>query len=238
MAILSFKQMFYVSRVIYIKVGLFLFACTLFLVYMVNRVYFNTNNKEEINNNESKNKKKETQDNTNIEGKPEDTEDGLKIETKDVTFIYSEKGKIHAKIYADIAIQSSNKDVLYPKGVFVEFYDDNEVIKGTLKAGHVRYISKDNIYKIGNWAKIVNLKNNNTLESPNLMWDVDTKRVKTNNSVTITTQDVKLVGKGLDAEEDLSEYTIFDIRGKIKIKNKKKEKQIEQNKIFGNPIIT
>ncbi len=222
-------------KFVYIKVGLLLCVCALFLAYVINKVYFNTHSKEETN--QSKNKKEGPQGNTNIEGELEDTEEDLKIETKDVTFIYSEKGKICAKIHADITIQSSNKDVLYPKGVFVEFYNDNEVIKGTLEAGYVRYISKDNIYKIENWAKIINTKNNNILESPNLIWDVDTKRVKTDSAVTITTQDVKLVGKGLDAEEDLSEYTIFDIRGKIKIKKKSKEEQNERNTIFNKSIV-
>lgn len=160
-----------------------------------------------------------------------DDYDGPQVESKNMEIIYSEEAKMKARVTATIVQQFKNKDAIYPEGIFVEFYDKEEKITGTLKANYVKYNSKKNIYTIKGNVEVKNMQKNEILQTTELTWLPDDQKIYTERFVKIQTADVSLIGKGIDAKEDLSRYKILEPHGSIKIR--KKEPKLEEKMPIG-----
>ncbi len=159
--------------------------------------------------------------------------EGPQVTTEDIEIIYTEDAKLKARIYAKEAQQFKNKNAIYPKGIFVEFYDKEEKISGTLKSDYVKYDYKKNIYIIKGNVIVKNKKKDETLKTTEITWVPEDEKIfsKDKTFVEIHTKDVNLIGKGIDATQDLSKYKIKDLKGTIKIR--KKEKKIEETSTLG-----
>ena len=157
-----------------------------------------------------------------------DEYEGPQVTTEDIEIIYTEDAKLKARIYAKEAQQFKNKNAMYPKGIFVEFYDKEEKISGTLKSDYVKYDSKKNIYIIKGNVVVKNKKKDETLKTTEITWVPEDEKIfsKDETFVEIQTKDVNLIGKGIDASQDLSRYKIKDLKGTIKIR--KKENKIKE----------
>ena len=56
-------------------------------------------------------------------------------------------------------------------------------------------------------------KGGNQLYTDKLYWDRKAKQFHTDSQVRIIDKEEEIIGLGLKAEDDLSEYTIFEVKG-------------------------
>ena len=132
---------------------------------------------------------------------------------KEVEILYTDSGQMKVRITApvlnDYTYNVKEHYTEMPKGLYVEFYDDKGKIKTTLKANYgIKYAESKKIEVKYN-VVVVNA-NKETLNTEQLFWDENTHKIYTtsNQYVKITTNKETLQGKGMEANEDFSEWEI------------------------------
>jgi LPS export ABC transporter protein LptC len=149
------------------------------------------------------------------------TEQGKKVE-----LLYTDSGFVRVRLTAPVmnhyTYNVKERYTEMPKGLYLEFFNDSNKVKTTLKANYgIRYeeTKKTEVkYKV----QVVNVSGE-ILNTEQLFWDENTRRIYTKEFVKITTKREILTGTGLDASEDFSDYTIEKPSGSISIKGDDKK---------------
>lgn len=139
---------------------------------------------------------------------------------KEVTMLYSDSTLLKIKLITP-QMQQYERDVkepitIMPKGLYVVFYDNDGKQTTTLKADYgVRYEYSKRMEAKYN-VEVVNV-NGEKLNTEHLIWDEQKKKIISNSFVKITTAKEIIMGKGLEANQDFSQYEIKEITGSIKL---------------------
>jgi len=141
---------------------------------------------------------------------------------KDITMLYSDSSVLKIKLTAPQMLMYE-KDVkekmtVLPKGVYVVFYDANGKENSTLKANYgVRYEASKRM-EVKYDVEVVNV-NGEKLNTEQLTWDEKTKKITSKSFVKITTAKEIIMGKGLEANQDFTEYEIKEITGTVRLED-------------------
>lgn len=137
----------------------------------------------------------------------------------DLEIIYSDSAKIKSKIVTpELNRYIGNKNYIeLPKGLKLEFYDDNQNITSTLTADYAIRREQEMIVEAKRNVVIVNEKNEK-LNTEHLVWNEKTKKIYSDKFVKITTPEEIIYGNGFEADQDFSRYKILNIKGTINIK--------------------
>ncbi|MBI3519994.1 MAG: LPS export ABC transporter periplasmic protein LptC [Bacteroidetes bacterium] len=142
---------------------------------------------------------------------------------KDVTMLYSDSTVLKIKLQTP-QMQKYTKGVkeavtIMPKGVFVIFYDEKGKEATTLKADYgVRYEASKRMEVKYN-VEVINV-NGEKLNTEHLVWDEKRKKIISDAFVKITTAKEIIMGKGLESNQDFTQYEIKEITGSIRIDDK------------------
>lgn len=68
-------------------------------------------------------------------------------------------------------------------------------------------------------VQIDNQVKHEILETPELFWSPDTKKIYTDKQVDIKTPDQVLHGMGMDSNQDFTDYTIRKVTGVVSVKS-------------------
>jgi|SRR5690606_8725609 len=138
-------------------------------------------------------------------------------EAEDVEFYYSDKDIVKTKMTAPLLHEFKSGDREFPNGIYIEFFDETGRLESTLKANHAYYFKTDNQWRGRGNVEVINLQQNEQLNTEELFWKPGEKKIFTDKFVTIKQQGDVIYGEGLDAKEDLSEYTITKLSGRIQV---------------------
>ncbi len=104
------------------------------------------------------------------------------------------------------------------KGIYLEFYDETGKMTSTLRANTAFYLKQEKKWRGRGKVEVVNMEKGQQLNSEELFWMPATKKIFTDKFVTITDQKDVLYGTGLQADQDLSHYTIKDLNnGEVEV---------------------
>jgi LPS export ABC transporter protein LptC len=140
--------------------------------------------------------------------------EGENIETH-----YIEKNILKLKMQAKKILQMQNGDQDFPEGLYLEFYDEFGTITSTLRADQAYQFKAENKWRGRGNVIIKNIEKKQQLNTEELFWKPDTKKIFTDKFVTIKTPDDLIYGVGLDALQDLSDYKITDPKGEFNFKD-------------------
>ncbi|MFZ1290986.1 MAG: LPS export ABC transporter periplasmic protein LptC [Melioribacteraceae bacterium] len=131
-------------------------------------------------------------------------------ESKKATITFTESGKLKAVLYSDVIKVLGDKNEKYLEGVIVDFYDDAEqkTSRLTSKKGRVDDITQD-MYAIEN--VVAKSDSGVTLTTEELVWKNKTKKIVTDKFVKIVSNKEIIEGYGFESDQNLRNYTIFDI---------------------------
>lgn len=138
-------------------------------------------------------------------------------EAKNVESIFSQQGKLKARLFAPLMLryQADTVYVEFPKKLHVNFYDSTGQLESQLDALYGKYMESENKVLLRDSVVVSNIKGD-TLRCPELWWDQNSHRFYTDKSVRIKSVDKQIYGgRGLDAEQDLSRWTIFQPTGTV-----------------------
>ncbi|HSU27111.1 MAG TPA: LPS export ABC transporter periplasmic protein LptC [Chitinophagaceae bacterium] len=143
----------------------------------------------------------------------------LKEEAKEIESLLSQDGKMKAKLIAPLMIRV-NADTTYfefPHSLHVDFYDDSAMVETKLDCKYGKYFENLNKVFLRDSVIVVTAKGD-TLKSPDLWWDQNTKLFYTANYVEYRTKtDIYYGRKGLRATQDLTSVIFNDGGGTVQI---------------------
>ncbi len=134
--------------------------------------------------------------------------EGPLSEAEDVALDYTENEKVKVKMVAAQVYEYENGDREFPKGIFLEFYDEFEQLESTLRANEAYFFKAENKWRGRGNVEVRNIKKKEQLNTEELFWMPRDEKIFTEKFITIRQEDQVLSGEGLDAKQDLSSYTI------------------------------
>jgi LPS export ABC transporter protein LptC len=137
---------------------------------------------------------------------------------KDVEMYYSENGQVKLRIKGKTLTRYVTEEpyVEFDDGLVVDFFDDSLRVISKLTARYgVRYENEGKTI-VRNNVVVLN-ENGEELSTEELIWDESRHIIYTDKQVKITTDEEVLYGRGLEADETMTEYTILQPEGVIKI---------------------
>ncbi|MCB9285543.1 MAG: LPS export ABC transporter periplasmic protein LptC [Lewinellaceae bacterium] len=142
-------------------------------------------------------------------------------EIRDFEMLYSDSARVRVRIKGPVMwrhIDEKNPRQEFPEGMQVEFFDPNFHVTSRLTSRYaVRYeqegkiIVRDSVVWTG--------QNNEKLETEELTWEEQGKKVYTNRFVVVRRDDEILWGHGFESDEDFSRSRIKAIEGRIKVED-------------------
>lgn len=139
-------------------------------------------------------------------------------EAENVELFYSEDNTVKVKMQAELLYEFENGDREFPKGVYMEFYNEFGTLSSTLRANHAFYFKQEEQWRGRGKVEVKNLEKNNQLNSEELFWKPKTKMIFTDKFVTIRQQGDVIYGEGLEASQDMSDYMIKKPAGEFEVK--------------------
>lgn len=143
--------------------------------------------------------------------------DGPQSEAENVELYYSEDNRVTVMMTAPLAYEFQNGDREFPKGVYLEFYNEFGRISSTLKANYAFFYKEENKWKGQGNVEVKNIEKNEQLNTEELFWMPAEEKIFTEKFVTIRQQSDVIYGEGLDAKQDLSSYRIIKPTGTLEI---------------------
>jgi LPS export ABC transporter protein LptC len=140
---------------------------------------------------------------------------------KNIVLTYSDSALVRIKLAAPTLLNDKNKQKpkrIFPDGVVVDFYDNQQKQTGKLIAKYAeQYPNKKQVILRQN----VNLWTNNEehIQSDELIWEEQSDRIYSTKAVTITTPKQTIHGKGFQSSLDFSDLTIDSVSGIIQSDN-------------------
>lgn len=131
---------------------------------------------------------------------------------------YSENDQVKVKVMADVVNDLPNGDRDFPKGIYIEFFDETGKLESTLRANEAFYFKTDDQWRGRGKVEVKNIAKGEQLNTEELFWKPAQKKINTDKFVTIRQEDDVIYGQGLDAKQDMSDYTIIKPEGIISIK--------------------
>ena len=141
---------------------------------------------------------------------------GPLIENIDVTTIYSDSAKVLVKLMAPIQQDFESGDAVFPKGFFVEFYEDGK-ITSTLKANYGEMKRNENLYMARGNVVMNNIAKKESLETEQLFWNQSRDRIYTDKFVKITTPERVIMGQGLETNQHFFPYSFHKVTGTLEL---------------------
>jgi len=134
-------------------------------------------------------------------------------EGENVTMLYAEKDILKMKMTGKKVLEFENGDREFPEGLFLEFYNEQGQLTSTLAANHAYFFKREYQWRGRGHVEVKNLETQEQLNTEELYWKPDTKRIFSDKFVTIREAGDVIYGEGLEAAQDLSDYRIRDPHG-------------------------
>jgi LPS export ABC transporter protein LptC len=136
-----------------------------------------------------------------------------------INMSFSDSARLVVKMSTEAQLTMVNEDKVYPKEVRVFFFDRLGNNTTTLRGDSARFIRARNIYHIMGRVLINNQVKHETLQTDELFWNPDTKKMYTDKPVDIKTPEQVIHAIGMDSNQDFTEYTLRRVTGTVMVKN-------------------
>src|SRR5688572_24800333 len=144
--------------------------------------------------------------------------DGPLQQPDDVELLYTENQAITVKMKTPLLYEFKTGDREFPKGIYLEFYDNKTgKLSSTLSANHAYYFKSEDKWRARGKVEVINQQKNEQLNTEELFWFPKKENILTEKFVTIQQQETVIYGEGLEAKQDMSTYSIIKPQGEIEI---------------------
>lgn len=138
-------------------------------------------------------------------------------EVENIELFSSEGDRIKSKVLADLVYEFANGDQEFPKGVYIEMYNEFGRLESTLRANYAKFIKAEEHWMGQGKVELKNVEKNEQLNTEELFYNPKTMKIYTDKFVTIRTQGDVIYGTGLTAMQDLSDYEIKNPEGILEV---------------------
>lgn len=137
---------------------------------------------------------------------------------KNVEIVYSGNGlaRIRAKGKTVTRYNTEKPYLEFSNGFTLLFYDATGEVDSKLTSKYATAVENSRTMFARDSVVVVNRKGER-LDTDELVWDEENQTIYSNSFVKITTDDEVIYGKGMQANQNFTNYTIKSISGKIKV---------------------
>ena len=144
----------------------------------------------------------------------------------DANIIFSDSGKVTMNLRSPLIEEYSLVDspyTIFRKGVEIDYFQEGAEKPGFFKADWGRLSDKTGIYE-GRGNVIIITERGDSIKSEQIFWNKDKKQIYSTKQVELIGNDgSKITAKnGIQATDDLEEYTLFNNEGYIMMKEDQK----------------
>ncbi|MCO6500341.1 MAG: LPS export ABC transporter periplasmic protein LptC [Vicingus serpentipes] len=141
---------------------------------------------------------------------------------KNVELIYSEKSVVQIKITAPLMEEYAGKEnyIEMRQGIKATFYDSLMQVSSTLTSKYAIHLVDKQKMEAKDDVEIINNKGEK-LNTEHLIWLQDSAKIYSDEFVKITTENEIIMGEGLEANQDFSQWKIHQITGIINLTEEK-----------------
>lgn len=143
----------------------------------------------------------------------------MKEEVLGVESYLSQDGKMRAKLTSPLMLRvmADTVYVEFPNTLHVDFYNDSTTIESKLDSKYAKYYENLNKVYLRDSVVVITMKGD-TLKSPDLWWDQNTKMFYTDKYATYHGIGKQIYGgKGLTATQDLSSVIFNQPTGTVQV---------------------
>jgi len=136
-----------------------------------------------------------------------------------IDMTYSDSARLVVRMTTDVQLTMASEDKIFPKEIRIFFFDKFGNNTTKLRGDSARFIRSKNLYRVMGRVQIDNQIKHELLETPELFWNPETKKIYTDKHVDIKTPDQVLHGMGMDSNQDFTDYTIRKVTGVVSVKS-------------------
>lgn len=136
---------------------------------------------------------------------------------ENMELFYTEDNQVKVKMNATMVYEFENGDREFPKGVYLEFFDEEGKLESTLRANEAYFFKKENQWRGRGKVEVKNLEKNEQLNTEELFWKPAEEKIFTDKFVTIRQESDVIYGQGLEAKQDMSDYVIKKPEGEFAV---------------------
>lgn len=143
----------------------------------------------------------------------------VNLETgKEVEIKYSDNGvtRIIAKGQTVTRHLTQKPYMEFSDGMELLFYNNNGAVESRMTARYATVVENSNEMTARDSVVVINEKGER-LDTDELIWDEQKKIIYSNSFVKITTSDEIILGKGMTANQNFTDYVVKSISGTIKV---------------------
>jgi LPS export ABC transporter protein LptC len=141
----------------------------------------------------------------------------------DMHTLYSDSGVVKYEIIAtrmEKYDEPKNKTI-FKNGIIVNFFKEKDSIISTLTADYAEIREKENMIIARNNVIFTNVEKHQTLETEELFWDQNAKRIRTDKHFHVIGEDgTEVWGYGLDTDENFTDYNAHKVSVRSSDQNK------------------
>lgn len=138
---------------------------------------------------------------------------GPMMVTDNLAIMLSDSGKTTIKVTTAKQIKLQTEDEIYPKTVYVTFFDKNGVEYSSLRGDSGRYFKNEGLYRVMGNVFFFNRLQQQSLSTDLLNWSTTKKKVYTDYPFIIKTRFDEIHGVGMEADQDFTHYTMRKTKG-------------------------
>lgn len=135
-----------------------------------------------------------------------------------VEILYSDSAVVRVRIKAPLLYNYNDKKNPrreFPKGILVEFFDENKNIQSRLTAKSAVQYEKLNKFIVED-SVVVKSVRNEMMETEGLIWDESNQKVHTDRFITITTATEVIKGYGFESDYNFQNWELKKVSGRLK----------------------
>ncbi|MCB0747198.1 MAG: LPS export ABC transporter periplasmic protein LptC [Ignavibacteriae bacterium] len=131
-------------------------------------------------------------------------------ESRNATITFTEEGKLKAILYAEVIRVLGDKNQKDLENVKIDFYNEQELQTSSLTSRKGRI--DDNTQDMFAIDSVIAVSDSGvTLTTDELIWKNRTRKIVTDKFVRIVSDNEIIEGYGFESDQNLQNYTIFDI---------------------------
>lgn len=146
--------------------------------------------------------------------------EGPFIEISNMETLYSDSAVVMVRVQAPKQLEFENGNSEFPDGFYIEFYEVDGSVSSTIEANKGFFNKEEKLYTATGDVEVKNIKERKKLNTEELHWKQDEEKIYTDKFVRIETADEILLGEGLTASQDFSNYKILKPTGELNIPQK------------------
>ncbi|WP_144606166.1 LPS export ABC transporter periplasmic protein LptC [Algoriphagus algorifonticola] len=126
--------------------------------------------------------------------------------------VHSDSAIVRSEITAAKQLEYLNGNMEFPDGILIEFFERDGTLETTLKADRGYFDKEKNLYRGEGNVQVDNSIEDQHLQSEELYWDPNKKKIFTDKFVTIRDKQTLFNGTGMEADESFTNYTLKNVR--------------------------